>query len=101
MHFTPGQHNKDITSGQIRKNDANQLNDTPYADDMVSIDTDHGNAAIDLSGESIQESGRPTGAGRVEGRHDIFDDLNQLASNSTSKKRKAIPKKDTDVKHTV
>ena len=44
---------KQNTSSQIKNNKANDLNDTPFGDDLVSNDTEHYNPAIDLSGDSI------------------------------------------------
>ena len=71
-----GEKKQDV-SGQIRK--INDLDETPFGDE-VSNDTNHGNAAIDLSGESIQvDSGREKSTGHPGGP-DLFDDLNHLAS---------------------
>ena len=63
---------KQNVSSQIKKQNDNELNETPFGDDL-SNDTNHENAAIDLSGDSIQvESGRNTAAGQGI---DLFDDL--------------------------
>ena len=52
------------TSNQIKKVEGSDLNDTPFGDDLISNDTEHRNAAIDLSGDSIQvDSGRNTATG--------------------------------------
>ena len=76
MHFNGSAQNgiKQNTSSQIKNIKGNDLNDTPFGEDLVSNDTEH-TPAIDLSGDSIQvESGRVSGSPKTG--HDLFDDLN-------------------------
>ena len=71
------------------------MNDTPFGDG-----TDRDNVAIDLSGDSLQvESGRDTND-RAKPAHDLFDDLQEIATTS-NQKRKGILKKDPEKHHTV
>ena len=71
--------NKQSQPHELVKVSSSRLNETPFGDDLISNDTDHGNAAIDLSGDSNQMpsecdsnfEGKSGAAG-----HDIFEDLN-------------------------
>ena len=95
MQLNGSVHNgiKQNTSAQI-SNKANDLNETPPIDDLISNGTEHYDPAIDLSGGQVETGGN---TGSPKAGHDLFG-----AQTSPSKrKRKAILKKDAEPVNSV